>query len=97
MSPGPHYSDPRLMSKINDQYKLRDSCLAKNAVPYVAGDSDVSNIARAVSLSCQPETEKLVSLSNPTHDPAITAAIQKDSVFRATGYVLRARGEGSTN
>ena len=88
-----HYSDPRLVSSINKTYQARDACLARNAVPYVNGDTDASNIARAVSLSCQAETDKLISLSNPTRDPAIAAAIRRDTEYRATGYVLRARGE----
>ncbi|TAJ40466.1 MAG: hypothetical protein EPO67_00180 [Reyranella sp.] len=88
-----HYSDPRLVSTINKTYQARDACLAKNAVPYVSGDTDPSSIARAVSLSCQAETDKLISLSNPKRDPAITAAIRRDTEQRATGYVLKARGE----
>lgn len=88
-----HYSDPRLVSTINKTYEARDACLAKNAVPYVGGDTDASNIARAVSLSCQVETDKLISISNPTKDPAIAAAIRRDTEYRATGYVLKARGQ----
>lgn len=88
-----HYSDPRRVSTINKTYEARDACLAKNAVPYVGGDTDASNIARAVSLSCQAETDKLISISNPTNDPAIAAAIRRDTEYRATGYVLKARGQ----
>ena len=88
-----HYSDPRLVSSIEKTYRARDACLAKNAVPYANGEADATNIARAVSLSCQAETDKLISLSNPTRDPAITAAIRRDTESRATGYVLKSRGE----
>jgi hypothetical protein len=88
-----HYSDPWRVSSIETTYRARDACLAKNTVPYVNGDADVANIARAISLSCQTETDKLISLSNPTRDPAITAAIRRDTESRAMGYVLRARGE----
>lgn len=88
-----HYSDPRLVASIDQSYRARDACLAKNAVPYVNGDGDATNIARAVGLSCQAETDKLISLSNPSRDPAINAAIRRDTESRAMGYVLRARGE----
>lgn len=88
-----HYSDPRLVSNIDKTYRARDACLARNAVPYVKGDTDATNIARAVSLSCQTETDKLISLSNPTRDPAIAAAIRRDTESRAMGFVLKARGE----
>lgn len=92
-----HYSDPRRVSRAKTQFEVRDACLAKNTVPYANGDSDASNIARAVSLSCKTETDKLIEISNPTGDPDVTAAIRKDAEFRATGYVLKARGQGSTN
>lgn len=92
-----HYSDGRLMSRINKQYEVRDACLATNAAPYISSDSNATSIGQTVSLSCQAETDKLISLSNPTNDPNITAAIQRDSAFRATGIVLKARGQGTTN
>jgi|GEM_PF-415631 len=85
-----HYSDPRLVSTINKTYEARDTCLAKNAVPYAGGDTDAANIARAVSLSCQSETDKLISVSNPTRDPAITAAIP--SGHGIPGYRLCVEG-----
>jgi hypothetical protein len=88
-----HYSDPRAMAKLNAVFEARDACLAKNAASAVTGDASASSVARAISASCQVETDRLISISNPYNDPEITAAIQKDTQFRATGYVLKARGQ----
>ena len=52
-------------------------------------------IARAVALSCMPETDKLIALTNPFHDPRVTAAILKDNDSKAARYVLLARGDGA--
>ena len=92
-----HYSDPRGMSKINSLYEARDACLARNAASAVSGDASASSAARAISASCQAETDRLIQLSNPHSDPEITAAIRKDTEFRATGYVLKARGQVATD
>ena len=93
---GAGYSDPRLSGRIDDAYEARDACLARNAAPSVTGVSDVATIARAVALSCQPETDKLIAVTNPFQDPQVTAAIMKDSDGKAMRYVLLARGEGSS-
>ena len=88
---GAGYSTPNQTRHINAAFKERDECLAKNVVPSDANNSSAETIARAAALVCQPETERLIALSNPYSDPRITAAIQKDSDFRALGYVLKAR------
>jgi hypothetical protein len=93
----PNYSDPRLATKINDQYALRDACLAKNAASSLSSSSSASEIARTITLTCQPETDMLIALSNPNNDPRISAAIERDTQFRATGFVLRARNAGTTD
>ncbi len=93
----PHYSDPRLATKINDRFALRDECLAKNAAASLNNSSSASEIARTISLSCQSETDSLIAVSNPYNDPRISAAIERDTQFRATGYVLRARNLGTPN
>lgn len=93
---GAGYSDPRLSGRIERAYEARDACLARNAAPSVTGESDVANIARAVALSCMPETDRLIALTNPYQDPQVTAAILKDNDSKAMRYVLLARGEGAT-
>jgi hypothetical protein len=92
-----HYSDPRGMSKLNSLYEARDTCLIRHAASAVSDDASASSAAREISASCQAEVDKLISISNPHNDPEITAAIQKDTEFRATGFVLKARGQVVTD
>lgn len=96
MLKGAGYSDPRLSGRIEDAYEARDACLARNAAPSISGERDVVTIAKAVALSCKPETDKLIAVTNPFQDPKVTAAILKDSDGKAMRYVLLARGEGSS-
>jgi len=88
-------SDGRLETRINNAYKARDACLAKNAAADVTTSADAGTIARAVALACASETEKLVEVSNRDGDPKVASAIRKDSEFRAMGFVARARGQAS--
>jgi hypothetical protein len=86
-------SDGRLTTRINGAYAARDACLAKNAATDVGLSLDSTQAARAVTLACVPETEKLVEVSNRDGDPRVAEAIRRDTEFRAMGYVLRARGD----
>ncbi len=63
--------------------------------PYASDMSDASSIGRTISANCQAETNALIASSNPHNDPVVTAAIRQDSDFRATGYVLKARGQNN--
>ena len=92
---GNQYSNPIRNARIKELYQARDACLARNAAPSVSGESDVAAIARAVALSCMPETDKLIALTNPFHDPRVTAEILKDNDSKAARYVLLARGDGA--
>ncbi len=92
---GAGYSDPRLSGRIETAYEARDACLARNAAPPVSGESDVATIAKAVALSCMPETDRLIAVTNPFQDPQVTAAIMKDNDDKAMRYVLLARSEGA--
>ena len=92
---GAGYSDPRLSGRIEQAYEARDACLARNAAPSVSGEADVATIAQAVALSCMPETDRLIAVTNPFHDPQVTASILKDNDDKAVRYVLLARGEGA--
>lgn len=93
---GAGYSDPRLSERIEKAYDARDACLARNAAPSVSGESDVANIARAVALSCMPETDRLIAVTNPFQDPQVTAGIMRDNDDKAMRYVLLARSEGAS-
>lgn len=87
------WTNPALMHKINAAYAARDACLSKHVVPADANNSSAQAIGAAAALSCQPETNELIALSNPYGDPRVSAAIQRDSEFRAVGFVLKARGQ----
>ncbi len=88
------YSNPRVVTKVERAYEARDACLTKNAAP-TSGEPDVASVARAVSLSCLPETNQLIAVTNPYNDPRVTAAIMADNDAKALRYVRLARGEGS--
>lgn len=88
------YSNPRVTAKIERAYEARDACLTRNAAP-TTGEPDVAGAARAVSLSCMPETNQLIAVTNPSQDPQVTAAIMVDNDAKALRYVRLARGEGS--
>lgn len=88
------YSNPRVVTKIEQAYEARDACLTRNAAP-TTGEFDVAGAAQAVSLSCMPETNQLIAVTNPSQDPKVTAAIMADNDARALRYVRLARGDGS--
>jgi hypothetical protein len=87
------WTDPGLMHKINRAYEARDTCLERHVVPADANNSSAQAIAAAAALSCQSETNALIAVSNPYGDPRVTAAIMRDSDFRALRFVLKARGQ----
>lgn len=87
------YSEPWTVRSVKQTYDARDACLAKHAAPYAVDGSDASSVGRTVSSNCEAETNALIASSNPHKDPAVTAAIRQDTDFRATGYVLKARGQ----
>ena len=88
---GNEYSNPIRNNQIKELYKARDACLAKNAVPAESTNADVTSVAKAVSLSCAPETDKLIAASNLDKDPKVADAIRSDTERKATLYVLRAQ------
>lgn len=90
---GAGLSDPKLMKSINDAYEARDNCLIANIHLADAFSNSTQSLVANVVASCQTQTDVLNALSNPHGDPRITAAIQKDSSFRAMGYVMKSRGQ----
>jgi hypothetical protein len=87
---GNELSNPIRNNQIKELYKARDACLAKNAVPADSAGADVASVAKAVSLSCAPETDRLIAASNLDKDPKVSEAIRSDTDRKATLYVLRA-------
>ena len=91
---GAGLSDPKLMKSINDAYEARDNCLIANIPLADVNNASAQSLAARAAASCQTQTDVLISLSNPSNDPRITSAIQRDSSFRAVGFVMKARGQG---
>jgi len=87
------YSEPWTVRTVKQSYDARDACLVKHAASYAVDGSDASSVGRTVSANCTAETNALIASSNPHNDPTVTAAIRQDSEFRATGFVLKARGQ----
>jgi hypothetical protein len=86
-------SDGRLQTRIDDSYKARDACLAKNAAADGTMSLDAASVAQAVALACSPETDKLIAASDLSGDTKVANQIRKDSEFRALGFVMKARGQ----
>lgn len=87
---GNEYSNPMTVNRIKRLYEARDACLAKNAVSSDTSNSDVASIAKAVALSCTPETDQLIAASNPDRDPKVALAIRNDTDRRAVLFVMKA-------
>jgi hypothetical protein len=86
-------SDGRLQTRIDDSYKARDACLAKNAAADGTMSLDASSVAQAVALACSAETDKLIAASDTSGDAKVANQIRQDSEFRALGFVMKARGQ----
>ncbi|TAJ28336.1 MAG: hypothetical protein EPO67_16370 [Reyranella sp.] len=91
------YEYPRQVAQTGKLYAARDACLKRNVQPFVNGPADPETAARIVAATCEMETAKLIAVSNPSGAADVAEAIRKDSEFRATGILLRARGAPQTN
>ena len=86
-------SDGRLQTRINQAYAARDACLERNAAADVANAGVATSLAQTVAAACISDTDKLIEVINRDGDPRVAAAIRRDSEFRATSFLLKARGE----
>src|SRR5689334_5761976 len=78
---------------IDRSYEARDTCLARHASADGTSSTDPITLAQAITVACQPETDKLISASDQTGDAKIAASIRRDTEFRAMKYVMQARGQ----
>lgn len=85
------FEDDFPTEKIGDAYTARDTCLKWTAVMTDDGVTDTADVGARVARSCSAETGALVSTTDPHGDPVVASKIHADSVFRATGYVIRSR------
>lgn len=92
-SMNPQYSAPWTVRSVGKAYEARDACLVNHAALYAGSNADATSVGRIISAQCEAETNALISSSNPHAERDVAAAIRHDSEFRATGYVLKARGQ----
>lgn len=85
------FEDDFPTEKIGDAYTARDTCLKWTVLMTDDGATDASELGARVARSCSTETGALVSTTDPHGDPVVAGKIHADSVFRATGYVIRSR------
>lgn len=81
--------------KIDQAYRARDNCLKWAILGTDDGTSDPAEAGVRAARSCTPETNALVSATDPNGAPAVASDIEADSVFRATGYVTKSRRAAS--
>ncbi len=79
------------IDKVDDAYTARDSCLEWTVVMTDDGTTDSAEMGARVARSCGAEITALVLTTDPNGDPVVARKINADSVFRATGYVIRSR------
>jgi hypothetical protein len=85
------FEDGYPTEKVDDAYDVRDSCLKWAVVMTDDGVTDTAEMGARVARSCGAETTALVLITDPHGDPVVAGKIQADSVFRATGYLIRSR------
>ena len=79
--------------EIDRSYEARDNCLSRHAAADGTSTTDPITLAQAITVACQPETDKLISASDQTGDSKVAASIRRDTEFRAMKYILQARGQ----
>jgi hypothetical protein len=90
----PAYEDGHLSRDINHQRELRDKCLSREAISLDDHRSMPEMIGRSAALACSTENDKLIQLMSTmdrSGEVQITDAVRKDSIVKATSYVLGAR------
>src|SRR5262249_3746400 len=78
---------------IDRSYEARDTCLARHAASDGTATTDPIVLVQAITVACQPETDKLITASDQTGDAKVAASIRRDTEFRAMKYVMQARGQ----
>ncbi|MBS0223896.1 MAG: hypothetical protein JSR91_24480 [Proteobacteria bacterium] len=92
----PAYEDGHLSRSINQQRVARDSCLSSEASSLDDGRSAPEIVAQAASNACTAQNDRLIQLMatmDRSGESQITAAVRKESVVKATSYVLSGRAQ----
>ncbi|WP_422002907.1 hypothetical protein [Reyranella sp.] len=77
--------------KIEKSYEAREECLERNAATDSAADP--ATAAQAAAMACKPETDKLIQAVDFDGDARVAASVRQDTQYRATKYVMKARGQ----
>jgi hypothetical protein len=92
----PAYEDGHLSRSINQQRVARDTCLSNEARSLDDGRSPPEAVARSASAACTAQNDRLIQLMatmDRSGEVQITDAVRKDSVVKATSYVLAMRAQ----
>ena len=92
----PAYEDGHLSRSINQQRMARDTCLSNEARSLDDSRSAPEVIARSASAACTAQNDRLIQLMatmDRSGEAQITDAVRKDSVVKATSYVLTMRAQ----
>ncbi|WIM13536.1 hypothetical protein [Enhydrobacter sp.] len=95
----PAYEDGHLSRSINQQRAMRDTCLSNQARSLDDGHSAPETIARAASANCSGQNDRLIQLMatmDRSGEAQITNAVRKDSLVKATSYVLATRAQAGS-
>lgn len=95
----PAYEDGHLSRSINQQRVARDSCLSAEVSSLDDGRSAPEIVGRAASVACTAQNDRLIQLMSTmdrSGESQITDAVRKESVVKATSYVLNARAQAGT-
>ncbi|UYN94238.1 MAG: hypothetical protein KIT25_19695 [Enhydrobacter sp.] len=79
--------------KVDELRAAQNACLSGNVVQFDDGVTEASRIGRFVAMSCTVQTDKLVQYAIPHANRTEREAFEHDAALRATGFVLRARGQ----
>jgi hypothetical protein len=91
----PAYEDGHQSREINKQRAARDACLSTEAVTLDDRSSTPDAIGRQAAAACTAQNDKLIqamSTMDRSGAEQISIATRKDSIIKATSYVLKARG-----
>lgn len=90
----PAYEDGHLSRDINRQRVARDACLSTQAAALDDHSSPPEAIGQSAAAACSTQNDRLIQLMSTmdsSGEEHIIVVVRKDSILKATTYVLNAR------
>jgi hypothetical protein len=90
----PAYEDGHLSRNINRQRVARDACLSTQAAALDDHSSPPEAIGQSAAAACSVQNDRLIQLMSTMDSSSqehIIVAVRKNSILKATTYVLNAR------